>query len=258
MTDKVEETGQQRYQRLNKEAKEMGIDTNGMNTAQLVKAIEVKNGDSKTPSEKDDVKGPTGISTKEAKDIEARLRFEDETREKIRRERQLAADRAEIIAESESLGIPIDLSGSPTELDLARARQTLGIKKREVKPSPETLGIEAGKRGYYIFNNLEQEDANHTVNPGGKYVIHLIAGQVHVLSDYHIKFFANKAVRPVYERVQTGVNPSANTEGQVVEKCVMTGKKRRFSFEYLGEAPVDAEFGLVTDAKILEELTVTS
>lgn len=248
MTDKVEETGQARYQRLKAEAKELDINTEGLNADKLEAAI--------TAVSK--AEGPTGITLDEAKSIEAKLRFEEGTRDKIRRERQIATDRAQIIAESESLCIPITLSETPTELELARARRQLGIEKKAIKPSPETLGIEAGKRGYYIFNNLEQEDASHTTNPGGKYTIHLIPDQVHVLSDFHVRLFAKNAVRPVYERVKTGIAAGPETTGQAVEQCQRTASKRRWSFEFISEAPQDAPFGLVTDPKILKEVMITT
>ena len=244
METQVEETGLTAYQELKAEAKELGIVGN-LPKAELIEAIAAK---------KAETKGPTGISLKDATDIEARLRFEEETRDKIRAERRLITDKNELIAESESLNIPIDLPDNPTELDLAKARRTLGIKKKEIKPSPETLGIEAGKRGYYVFDNREQADANHTVNLGGKYVIHLIPDQVHVLSDYHIKKWREIAVRPKYERVPTGVVPGPETVGRAAEVCKRTGSTRRFAFEYLGEAPADAPFGMVTDAKILKKL----
>jgi len=145
---------------------------------------------------------------------------------------------------------------------LAKARQSLGLKKIEIRPSPETVAIEGGKdpvtgkmvvaskRGYYTFMNLEQDDASHTANLGGKYIIHLIAGQVHVLSEYHIKTWRRIAVTPKYERVPTGVLVA----GQMGERCVRTGSKRRWMFEYLAEAPDDAPFGMVTDMEILNEV----
>lgn len=199
-------------------------------------------------------KGPTGITGKEAEAIKAQVILEEETREGIRAERRIATARSEILAESEFLHIPIDLPENPTELDLARARKKLGIEKKQVRPSPETVGIEAGIRGYYRFTNREQEDANHTVGPGGKYVFDLIANQVHVLSDYHVKMWRRCAVVPEYQRVPTGTTPSKDTTGQLVEKCVRAGDKPRFIFEFLSEAPKDAPFGLVTDAKILKGL----
>lgn len=267
MSDQVKETGIQRNQRLKAEAKLLGI-TGITKSDELEKAIaahkaaadvtsKVAKTDevNKTPEPE---KGPTGISADEAKSIKARLRYEDETREKIKRERQLATDKAEIIAESESLCIPIDLPAEPTELDLARARRALGLKKKEVKPSPETLAIESSKRGYYVFTNREQDDASHTVNLGGKYVIHLIPDQIHVLSEFHIKRWRKCAVTPEYARVDTNVTPSDATAGQMAQRCERVGGKPRFAFEYISEAPIDAPFGLVTDAKILESLEITS
>jgi len=240
MSDQVKKTDDE----IRAEGKAFGLH-HKMSIVNMEKAIEAK----KTE------KGPTGISGSEAKSIEAKLKFEEEVRERIKAERALTTERARIIAESESLCIPIDIPEVPTELDLARARRKLGIEKKAVKPSPETIAIEASKRGYYIFTNREQDDASHTVNLGGKYVIHLIPDQVHVLSEYHVKKWHQIAVTPVYGKVQTGVIPSGDTVGRPVEECRRTGSKQRWSFEYLGEAPQEADFGLVTDSKILKELT---
>ena len=201
--------------------------------------------------------GPTGISVKDATAIEARVRFQEETRDKIKREREIVTERARIIAESETLCIPIDLPETPTELELARARTKLGIQKKQVRPSPETVAIEASKKGYYTFINRIQDDASHTTNPGGKYVLELIPDQVHVLSEWHVKFFKQHCVEPEYKRVRTGVEPGPDTEGEIVEDCVLSSKKPCWAFEYLGEAPQEAPFGLVTDAKILKKLTAT-
>ena len=247
--NKVTETGMERLVRLRKEAKKWDI-TGQMTADEFEAAIAgAKATDSKATGGK--IESKTGLAPEEAAKIDARLKYEDEVREKFKRQRQIEIERATIVAESKSLHIAIDLPENPTELQLATARRTLGMKKQEVKPSPETLGIEAGKRGYYIFTNLEQEDAGHTVNPGGKYTIELVPDQIHVLSDYHIKLFRKNAVVPVYKRVPV---PGSVGEGQIQELSKRTGSKPRFSFEHLGEAPKDAPFGLVTDTKILEEL----
>ncbi len=239
MEEQVEKTEQE----LKAEAEEYGIKVGNMKPETIKKAI---------ASKKAEV-GPTGISAEEAKKIDARLRYEAEVGETIRQERRIKTQIAELTAESESLNIPIDLPDNPTELELARARRNLGLKKKEEKPSPETLGIEASKRGYYAFYNQEQKDASHTVNLGGKYVIHLIAKQIHVLSEYHVRRWKQIAVTPEYTRVPTG----STKDGDMGEQCQLTGSEPRFMFEYLGEAPQEAPFGLVTDAKILEELQVT-
>lgn len=257
MENQVKETGMERFRRLQAEAKELGI--TGHHKADEFEALiaQAKIDEEEAviiepikPSEK----SANEITPEEAVKIDARLKYEDDVRERFRVARRIQIDRASIIAESEMLKIKVDLPEKPTELELARARQSLGMKKVEVKPSPETLAIEASKRGYYIFTNLEQDDAAHTVNPGGKYYINLIPDQIHVLSEWHIKFFRQKAVVPVYKRVPTGVAPGPDTVGKMAEECKRVGGKPRFSFEYLGEAPQDAPFGLVTDTKILDGL----
>ncbi|GAG54529.1 unnamed protein product, partial [marine sediment metagenome] len=192
---KTENAGLNEYQKLKEDAKKLGIKGN-LPMAELKEAVEKKS-------------------------IEARLTYEYEISEKLKHEYKLKLARAEIIAESESLCIPIDLPEKPTELDLAKARKMLGMKKKEPKPSPETLAIEASKRAYYLFRNLEQEDVDISCIPGGKYHIDLIPNKVHVLSEYHIKFFRQKAVVPVMERV-----PRADGKGEDTQR---TGSKPRFT-----------------------------
>lgn len=252
MENQVQETGTERLKRLREEARELGI-VGQMTGDQFEAAIKAKK-EGLTEEPTIGVAPPTdakySLTPDEAAKIDAKLKYEFEAQEKMRHEITMKKDRASIVAESESLDIEIDLPENPTELQLAKARRMLGMKKEEVKPSPETIGIEASKKGYYTFRNLEQEDAAHTANPGGKYTINLIPDQIHVLSEYHIKFFRKKAVKPVYARVSTG-----NTqEGAMGEECKRTGNKQRWSFEHHGEAPQDAPFGLVTDMKILKEL----
>ena len=257
MENKVEETGMERFRRLQKEAKELGI--TGQHKADELEALIAQakiDGQEKVVIEpiKESEKSATGITAEDAAKIDERLKYEEDAREKFRVARQIQIDRASIIAESETAGIVIDLPEKPTELELARARAKLGIEKLEVKPSPETLAIEKSKRGYYIFTNLEQDDAAHTVNPGGKYYINLIPNQILVLSEWHIKFFRQRAVTPVYKRVPTGVDPGPDTVGKMAEECRRVSGKPRFAFEKLGDAPDDAPFGLVTDVEVLDEL----
>ncbi len=244
MENQVEETGTERLGRLREEARQLGI-VGTMTADQFEAAIKAKK--ESIPI----VESEAGITPEDAKKIDARLKYEEEARQKFKHDRQVKLDRASITAESEAAGIPIDLPENPTEIELARARTKLGIEKTIPKPSPETLGIEASKRGYYIFTNREQDDAAHTTLLGGKYTINLIPDQVHVLSEYHIKKWRQIAVVPTYERVPV---PGEPVEGQMGEECKRVGGKQRFAFEFLGEAPANAPFGLVTDSKVLDKL----
>ncbi len=251
MENKVEETGTERLSRLRAEAKTLGI-VGRYKADEFEKMI----AQAKIDGQEKVVIEPIsagGLTPEEAGKIDARLKYEEDAREKFRVARQIQIDRATIIAESETHTVEIDLPEIPTELELARARAKLGIEKKEVKPSPETRAIEASKRGYYRFTNREQDDAAHTVNLGGKYTIHLIPNQIHVLSEYHVRKWDQIAVTPVYKRVPTGVVSGPDTVGELAEECRRVGGKPRFGFDYLGEAPQDAPFGLVTDTKILDE-----
>lgn len=256
MSEQVKKTGLQYHNKLKQEAIGLGIPAKG-DIETLEKAIADAKANPPVIQESVDIpeKSQDGkISVEQAKAIRAQIMAEEQIRDEIKAERAIITERARIIVESESLHIKIDLPEQPTELDLARARKKLGLEKVAVKPSPETLAIESSQRGYYIFTNREQDDAAHTVNPGGKYTIHLIPDHVHVLSAAHIKMFRKFATVPVYKRVSTGVTGGPDTVGQAAEQCVRVASKARFSFEFLEDAPADAEFGLVYDQKILDKI----
>lgn len=246
----VQETGMGRLNRLRKEAAEHGI--KGVYTADEFEQLIAQAKAGTLPADK--VETEVSLTDNEAAKIDAEMKYRFEAEEKIREQRRIQTEKAGIVAESEQLKIAVDLPENPTELQLAKARVKLGIEKTQVKPSPETVAIEASKRNYYEFMNIEQRDASHSTNPGGKYMIHLIAGQIHVLTEWHVRFFKQKAVSPVYERVETGIEPGPNTVGKLAQECRKVRGEPRWMFEYLGEAPQDAPFGLVTDMKILNEL----
>jgi len=256
MSEQVQETGMDRFRRVQAEAKALGI-TGKHNTAEFEALIEqAKKGEAVTA--KTETAPPTAVkgvlTPDEAAKIDQEMKYRFEAEEKFREERRLVTERASIVAESDLLGIEVDLPENPTELQLAKARLKLGMEKTAIKPSPETVAIEASKRGYYVFNNREQEDAAHTVNLGGKYTINLIPDQIHVLSEYHVRKWKQIATTPIYERVETGVQPGPGTTGQLAQECKKVAGRPRFMFEHLGEAPQDAPFGLVTDMEVLNKL----
>lgn len=252
----VQETGMERFRRVQAEAKALGI--TGQHKADEYETLIAEK---KAGGQETETASPatieSGLTDDEAAKIDAEMKYRFEAEEKIREQRRIQTEKAGIVAESESLGIAVDLPENPTELQLAKARVKLGIEKTQVKPSPETVAIEASKRNYYEFMNIEQRDASHSTNPGGKYMIHLIAGQIHVLTEWHVKHFKQKSITPVYERRDTGITPGPNTVGELAQKCVKVRGEPRWMFEYLGEAPQDAPFGLVTDMKVLNELRQT-
>lgn len=277
MEEQVKKTGNPgaaEYHRLKKQAKDLGIDTEGMKKDEIAAAID-PNGtnlseDSETStaehdtapvSELERLRGEAvklgldvdgmdkdevvkAIQRKQISDTE-RIRIEE--REKIMQEQRMKQERAEIVVESESLGIPVELPEVCTELDLAKARRDLGLKKKIPKPSPETLAIEASKKGYYIFRNLEQDDVDVSCCPGGKYHFDFIPDKVHVLPDWLVrKFLPQRAIFPIYGRVPRGDGKGEDT--------VRTGTKPRFTFEFIDEAPQEAKFGIVLDEALLAKL----
>jgi len=267
--------GASEYHRLNREAKALGIDTTRMKMQDIVVAIAEKHNATMTDpaqplSEFDKLAKDAqdiGINIEgmdkdaivkavQRKQINENMRIEAEEREKIRQEYRLKQERAELLAESEAAAILIELPDPCTDVDLAKARRKLGIEKKKVKPSPETLAIEASPKNYYIFRNLEQDDVDIVCYPGGKYRFELIAGELHVLPAYLLKYMRLRATVPIYKRIAV-----KNAQGEKIgESTVKTGDKPRFTFELIAEAPQDAPFGLVTDeslkAKLLQKEVV--
>lgn len=266
MDEQVKKTdGAAEYRRLKKVAQGLGIDTTGMKMVDLNKAIDangtvlpetvqpatevgrltgeaVKLGIDVTDMDKDEI-----VAAIQRKQIADRLRIETEEREKLHHEYRMKADRAEILAESESLAIAITLPENCTELDLAKARQKLGIEKKTPKPSIETLAIEASKKGYYIFRNLEQQDMDGVFFPGDKYRFEVIHDELHVLPEWLVQeYIPQQAIFPVYGRV-----PRADGKG---EDTARTGSRPRWSFDYRGPAPQESEFGVVRDESLREKL----
>lgn len=263
MDNEVKKTGNEgvaEYHRLKREAKGLGIVVDGMNKEGLIKAIaaNVTEPDTQVPVERlrpevaklgiesGDMNKDELVKAIQRKQIADRVRIEAEEREKLKQEYRLSKDRSEIIAESESLGHPIELPDPCTDLDLAKARRTLGIKKTEFKPSPETLAIEASKKAYYIFRNLEQDNVDVSCNIGGKHRFDFVPDAVHVLPTWIVGYMRSRAVFPVYGRV-----PRPDGKGENTQK---TGEKQRFTFEFIEDAPQEAEFGVVLDESLKARL----
>jgi len=269
--DEVKKTGTNEgvaeFHKLKREAKALGIDVTGMKKDDLVKAINfaptgsggtveiteferLKTEAFKLGLDVDGLDKEDVINTIQRKQIQDTERIRIEVREKLMQEYRLKQDRADIIAESESLGILVTLPEVCTELDLAKARRDLGMKKLIPKPSPETLAIEASKKNYYIFRNLEQADVDISCNVGGKYRFDFIPDQLHCLPEYIFHFMRQRAVVPVYKRVKH----EATKEGDFGETTVQDGVRPRFTFELIAEAPQETPFGVVYDKSLKDRL----
>lgn len=176
----------------------------------------------------------------------ARLRLEEQSKMK--------RDIAEIRAEADVRGIKIDVPKEPTLTDIVRLKKELNLRINEPKPSPETLAIESSKKVYAVFHNREQEDMDVTFCPGGKHWFHFWPEKIHVIPEWLIGWLRKTAAYPVYDK-ESVPNPQAVKVGGTMEKVVQVGRKQRFLFEVLGDAPNKASFGVVLDEKILSKLT---
>ena len=186
-----------------------------------------------------------------------RLRLEEKSRMKH--------DIAEIMAEAAVRGIKIDVPKEPTLVDIAKLKKELNLMIKEPIPSPETMAIEGGvdpetgkvippsKKVYAVFHNREQEDKDDFINPGGKYWFHLWPEKVHVLPEWLIGWLRKTARHPIYGKKMVP-NPQGVKIGETVERTGRIGWKQRYLFEILGDAPVNASFGVVLDEKILSNL----
>lgn len=129
---------------------------------------------------------------------------------------------------------------------LLEVQKRLGIDPlKKFNPSPETLAIEKSKRKYYKFLNLEEAGVDVTFRKGEKYRFHIFDARIHVLPEWVVRNLRKTATVPVFE------NKPDPVSGQIMS--MRTGSRQRFSFEELGNAPDDAEFGVVLDDETLRQ-----
>lgn len=188
--------------------------------------------------------------------IKRTVEIEERARLKLQQESKMRLDIAEINAEAGVRGVTIKIPKEPTLTDIARFKKELDIIIKEPKPSKETLAIEASKKVYAIFRNLEQSDMDVLRCPGGKHWFHFWPDKVHVIPEWLIGYYRKTCSVPNYEKKTVKTLETAKVQ-DTIEKVVKGKGKQRFSFEVLGDAPGDAIFGIVTDSKILETLEQT-
>lgn len=184
--------------------------------------------------------------------IERHEKTAEEIREKLRNQAKLNQRVAEVKASADILKISIKIPDNPTIMDVVKLEKELGIKKKIAKPSPETVAIEASKKVYALFRNLEQEDADITANPGGKYVFHWYPNKVHVMPEWLINFYRSR-------KNPSGTRPHSEFKDvsghdTIAARMTPMERRQRFIFEIIGEAPKNAKFGIVTDEAILSKL----
>lgn len=134
--------------------------------------------------------------------------------------------------------------------------RALGIDpKSRRKPSHETIMIdggfdyisgkkvEASKKKYYTFHNLEEEGVKIALQKGEKYRFELYDGKIHCLPVWLVGNLRKTAVFPLFEQrknLATGLEYSAHV-----------GNRPRFGFDELEDAPDKVPFGIVIN-KALE------
>lgn len=209
-------------------------------------------------AEKYELKVPKGMTTTKLMEkvelvaIERHERITEQVREKMKNEAIIKRRVAEIKVSAELVGIDIKVPEKPTIVDVIRLEKELGIKKKAPKPSPETVAIESSKKAYAVFRNLEQEDVDIVASVGGKYRFHFWPDKVHVLPLWLINHYRSK-------KNPSGTRPYSQYKEVQGHKTIAAGmtrteRKQRFTFEIIGDAPDDAEFGMVTDEAILSKL----
>ena len=209
-------------------------------------------------AKKIDFKVPKGIETEDLRQkleyalIERHEKAAEEVREKLRNEAKLKQRIAELKANATLAKVTITIPENPTIMDVVRLEKELGIKKKIPKPSPETIAIEASKKVYALFRNLEQEDVDVVVMPGGKYRFHLWPDKVHVLPEWLIQTYRSKK-NPAGTRPQTDYKEVTGHE-RIAAQMTRMERRQRFAFEVIDDAPKNAKFGVVLDEAILSKL----
>lgn len=209
-------------------------------------------------AKKIDFKVAKGIETEDLRQkleyalIERHEKAAEEVREKLRNEAKLKQRIAELKANATLAKVTITIPENPTIMDVVRLEKELGIKKKIPKPSPETIAIEASKKVYALFRNLEQEDSDVVVMPGGKYRFHLWPDKVHVLPEWLIQTYRSKK-NPAGTRPQTDYKEVTGHE-RIAAQMTRMERRQRFAFEVIDDAPKNAKFGVVLDEAILSKL----
>lgn len=185
--------------------------------------------------------------------IERHEKVTAEVREKLSNEAVLKRRIAEVKASADLAGIVIVVPDEPTIMDVIRLEKELGIKKKIPKPSPETVAIEASKKVYAIFRNLEQEDLDiFGACVGGKYKFDFWHDKVHVLPRWLIDHYRSR-LNPAGTRPHSEYKEIHGSK-DIAAQMTPSERRQRFTFEIIGDAPQDAKFGVVTDETVLSEL----
>lgn len=177
--------------------------------------------------------------------MECRIRAEEAVRAKLKAENRMKQDIAELQATAAMNKVPLVIPDEPTLADITRLKKELGIKIKQPKPAPETIAIEKSKKVYAVFHNQEERDVDVAFQKGA-YRFELWPEKIHVLPEWLFGNLRETAVAPIYGRVE-----DKRTGHEVSERI---GSRQRFLFEVIGDAPPDAEFGVVLDEAILAKL----
>jgi hypothetical protein len=190
------------------------------------------------------MKLPTGIPNldkfrQEVNDrrLEFQIRKEEEVRAKIKAEAVIKQRVADVQAEAEISRVKITIPSEPTLADVVKLEKKLKMKIKEPKPSIETLAIEASKKVYATFRNMEEnsKDVDIVSKPGGKYRFECWPGKKHVIPEWLIEYHRKQCVNSIVKNVK-------NAEGNEIPTVV--GYEERFLWQVHGDAPADAPFGV--------------
>lgn len=189
----------------------------------------------------------------ETEAIRKSVELEEKVRIRLQEESKMRREISEIKAEAELRAIKIEIPDNPSMTEIIGLKKKLNLMIKEPKPSPETIAIEASKKVYALFRNLEQKDMDVNFCVGGKYWFHFWPGKVHIIPQWLIGYCRRQAVYPDYQKKTVKTLETAKVDEQV-ERSVRAGDEQRFTFEVLGDAPDDASFGIVLDESLLSKL----
>lgn len=187
--------------------------------------------------------------------IERHERITEEVREGLKAKAEIKRRVTELKVSADLAKIPITIPEESTIADVVRLEKEFGIKKKVPKPSPETLAIEASKKVYALFRNLEERDVDVIALVGGKHRFHFWHAKVHVVPEWLIQHYRSRA-NPAGTRPHSEYR-DVHGHDKIAAAMSPTKREARFIFETLGDAPPDAKFGVVTDEAVLSKLEQT-
>jgi hypothetical protein len=161
----------------------------------------------------------------------------------------------------ENLEEMVQVAQFKKELELkekAKAERAKDVQKMlnldpatKAKPSPETIAIANSKKVYAVFHNLEEEGVDVEFNKGCTHNFHWYDQYIHIVPQCLVEENRDRQ-NPIGKRPIHGMRKDPRIQ-MANEVSTIIGHKPRYRLEVLGDAPQEAQFGVIIDKKLYDK-----